>query len=175
MITLSFTYHLPTSPLLRCQEICHFRTHPRNLGLAFFLVHFIALCVAGQLPNTFKVTCALLRGTTAVYADPHDANMLVMMPYGIIGIYSDALTAMATFRCVGVAWSGAASSVCGGASCGAELRDRGGGRGRGLYGLRCSVADGPAVGLQENGWQATLFGKSAVKEPFFKISSECSS
>ena len=27
-----------------------------------------------------------------------------------------SLTVMATFRCVGVAWSGAASSVCGGAS-----------------------------------------------------------
>ena len=43
------------------------------------------------------------------------------------------------------------------------------------------MADGPAVGLQEKlacrrmARQATLFGKAAVKEPFFKISSECSS
>ena len=33
---------------------------------------------------------------------------------------------MATFRCVGVAWSGAASSVCGGASCGASFAIVGG-------------------------------------------------
>ena len=82
---------------------------------------------------------------------------------------------MATFRCVGVAWSGAASSICGGASCGASFAivvEGGAGVFRSFVAQWQTV---PRLACRRMARQATLFGKAAIKEPFFKISSECSS